>query len=100
MLKFFSKWFIVLGKYEMIVSEMEVKNEENQPSEHRQNNSAEGQTSEFSKRRWSVVTYESVAVSNLTYDEAAEWVKKLDAQKISGLCIVTDEAAARIRNDK
>ena len=71
---------------------MEVTNEENQIEE----NLPEKKASEFSERIWTVVTYESVAVSNLTYDEALNWVKKLDEQKISGLCIVTDEAAARI----
>lgn len=77
-----------------MIGEMEVKNEEN----HTENNLPEEKTnaSEFTERRWSVVTYESVAVGNLTYDEALDWVRKLDGQKISGLCIVTDAAAARI----
>lgn len=52
--------------------------------------------SELAAPRWSVVTFESVAVSGLSYDEAAEWLNKLNKQKVSGLCIVTDEAAARI----
>lgn len=80
----------------MMISEMEVKDEEN----HTENNFSEDKPndSEFLEPRWSVVTYESVAVSNLTYGEALDWVKKLDEQKISGLCIVTDEAAARIGN--
>lgn len=77
--------------------EMEVKDEELQTSENLQNES-ETHKSEILERRWSVITYESVAVSGLTYNEALEWVKKLDAQKISGLCIVTDEAAAKIKN--
>lgn len=78
----------------MMLSEMEVKDTEKQTEE----NLPEINASEFSEWLWSVVTYESVAVSNLTYNEALDWVKKLDEQKMSGLCIVTDEAAARIRN--
>lgn len=83
----------------MILGEMEVKDEENQAAERLQeDNLSEHESSEYSERHWSVVTYESVAVSNLTYDEALDWVKKLDEQKISGLCIVTDTAAQRIRS--
>lgn len=73
---------------------MEVRSEEN----HTENDPPEDQinASEYAERRWSVVTYESIAVGNLAYAEALDWVRKLDEQKISGLCIVTDEAAARI----
>lgn len=53
---------------------------------------------ELSAPRWSVVSFESVAVSSLSYDEAVKWMKKLGKQKVSGLCIITDEAAARISN--
>jgi len=52
--------------------------------------------SELNEPRWSVVTFESCAARNLTYDEAAEKLKKLKAEKIPGLCIVTDAAAERI----
>ena len=51
---------------------------------------------ELELANWSVITFEGVAVSNLTYAEAREWLDKLNGQKISGLCIVTDEAAARM----
>lgn len=53
-------------------------------------------TSELNEPRWAVVSFESVAVRNLTYDEAKAWVEKLRQQKISGLCVVTDEAAQRV----
>jgi hypothetical protein len=45
---------------------------------------------------WSVITFESCAVRGLNYDEALTWMKKLQTQGLSGLCIVTDEAADRI----
>lgn len=51
---------------------------------------------ELAAPRWSVVTFETVAAGNLSYDEASKLMEKLSRQKVSGLCIVTDEAAARI----
>lgn len=53
-------------------------------------------TAELELANWSVITFEGVAVSGLTYEEARKWLGKLSEQKISGLCIVTDEAAARM----
>lgn len=52
--------------------------------------------SELNERCWSVVTFESRAAKNLTYEEAAEELRELASQKVSGLCIVTDEAAEKI----
>ena len=61
---------------------------------------AEDALSELNAPRWSVVTFETCAASGLTYDEAAEELKNLHAKKISGLCIITDEAARRISQGK
>jgi hypothetical protein len=52
--------------------------------------------SELLEPRWSVITFEGCAVRGLNYDEATTWLKKLKNQGLSGLCIVTDEAADRI----
>jgi hypothetical protein len=52
--------------------------------------------SELLEPRWSVITFESCAVRGLNYDEATTWLNKLKTQGLSGLCIVTDEAADRI----
>lgn len=57
-------------------------------------------SSELNEPRWSVVTFESCAASNLTYTEAAAKLKNLEAEKVSGLCIVTDEAAAKVKMQK
>lgn len=57
---------------------------------------AEEFSSELSEPSWSVVTRDSVAVSHLKYDEAALCAEGLKKQGISGICIVTDEAAARV----
>ncbi len=51
---------------------------------------------ELLEPRWSVITFESCAVRGLNYDEATAWLNKLKTQGLSGLCIVTDEAADRI----
>lgn len=52
--------------------------------------------SELLEPRWSVITFESCAVRGLNYDEATTWLNRLKNQGLSGLCIVTDEAAERI----
>jgi hypothetical protein len=52
--------------------------------------------SELLEPRWSVITFEGCAVCGLNYDEATTWMQKLKNQGLSGLCIVTDEAAERI----
>ena len=58
--------------------------------------STETSASELEESRWSVVSFEKRAAKNLTYPQAAEKLKQLKAKKVSGLCIITDEAAARI----
>jgi hypothetical protein len=45
---------------------------------------------------WSVVSFERSEASGLTYAEAEQKLSELEAQNFSGLCIVTDETAARI----
>lgn len=45
---------------------------------------------------WSVISFEKCVYSDLTYDEADRRLRELDAERVSGLCIVTNETAARI----
>ena len=88
--------------------EMETEKDENQTSENltaaqedapaENVNLTDSFSSELAQPIWSVVSFEEVAVTGLNYDDAVEWVKKLKAQNISGLCIVTDEAARRVTN--
>lgn len=87
---------------------MKTKKEENQESDEAataQNTkvapaaeavSDEDFSSELNVPRWSVISFEKMKVQNLTYNEAAQKLKEFAADGISGLCIVTDEAAARI----
>lgn len=51
---------------------------------------------ELRESRWSVVSFEKLEAGNLTYPQAEQKLAELQNKKVSGLCIVTDEAAARI----
>jgi hypothetical protein len=52
--------------------------------------------SELDMPIWSVVSFDRCEASGLTYSEAAQKLAELDSQKVSGLCIITDEAASRV----
>jgi hypothetical protein len=52
--------------------------------------------SELDEPIWSVVSFEKCEASGLTYSEAAAKLVELEARKVSGLCIVTGEAASRV----
>ncbi|CAN5576943.1 hypothetical protein BH10ACI1_BH10ACI1_20970 [soil metagenome] len=51
---------------------------------------------ELRESRWSVISFEKCEANNLTYAEAEQKLEELLAQKVSGLCIVTNEVAERI----
>ncbi|HEX8287841.1 MAG TPA: hypothetical protein VF556_07600 [Pyrinomonadaceae bacterium] len=53
-------------------------------------------TNELRKPLWSVVNFDGRVAENLTYEEAERKIAELQNQNISGLCIITDEAAQRI----
>jgi len=52
--------------------------------------------SELNEACWSVISFERVEATGLTYTEAAELLGELSRQGLSGLCIVTVEVAERI----
>ncbi|CAN5366030.1 hypothetical protein BH10ACI3_BH10ACI3_21260 [soil metagenome] len=52
--------------------------------------------SELEEPRWSVISFDQHEAGGLTYRQAADLMSELDANDIAGLCIVTDEAAARL----
>jgi len=56
--------------------------------------------SELAEQRWSVVTFESRAASGLTYDEAVQKLDELREENKFGLCIITDEAAERVKSEQ
>lgn len=83
------------------IKEMEVINEENQTLKSAQQVAPvqadeEDFSSELNQPCWSVITYKSIAASHLTYNEAVQWAEDLKKQGVSGLCVITDDAATRI----
>lgn len=79
---------------EMKSEDLEKKEETTQENE--EVSSEETISSELNEPVWSVVSFEKSLKNNLTYDEALELMEKSKAKKISGLCIITDEAAQRL----
>jgi hypothetical protein len=55
--------------------------------------------SELREQRWSVVSERGCEASGVNYDEAAELVRRLRADRIHGLCIISDEAARRYQSN-
>ena len=70
--------------------------EQNAAPEAKENASTENFPNELRLPVWSVISFEKCEASGLTYTEAEQKLTELEAQKVSGLCIVTDEVAARI----
>lgn len=56
--------------------------------------------SELNERRWAVLSERGCEDAGLSYEEAAGLVKRLRGERISGLCVVTDEAAAHLPRAK
>jgi hypothetical protein len=52
--------------------------------------------SELGERRWAVISERGREASSLTHAEARALLGKLDAQKVHGTCVVTDDAASRL----
>jgi hypothetical protein len=51
---------------------------------------------ELGERRWAVISERGCESASLEYMEAVEMMRSLSGRKLSGLCIVTNEAAARL----
>jgi hypothetical protein len=56
--------------------------------------------SELGKRRWAVMSERGIEASGVDYDEAFQLVRQLTAEKVSGVCIISGEAAQRLPADK
>lgn len=78
----------------------ESKNQNKKPEiadgEISEKSGTENFVSELRERRWSIVSFEMRTAKNLTYAEAERQIAELEKQGVSGLCIITDEAAERI----
>ncbi|CAN5349059.1 hypothetical protein BH10ACI2_BH10ACI2_14990 [soil metagenome] len=53
---------------------------------------------ELTDQRWSVVSFDEWEAGGLSHEQAVALMSELNAEDVSGLCIVTDDAAKRIRN--
>lgn len=56
--------------------------------------------SELAEKRWAVISERGAEESGLTYAEAHELVRRLVAEGLHGLSIITAEAAHRIARRK
>ncbi|MET0622510.1 MAG: hypothetical protein ABW250_05990 [Pyrinomonadaceae bacterium] len=55
-------------------------------------------TSELNERRWAVLSERGCEESGLSYGEASGLVARLRGERLSGLCVITDEAASHLRS--
>jgi hypothetical protein len=55
--------------------------------------------SELREQRWSVVSERGCEASGVNYEAAAGLVRRLRADKVHGLCIISDEAARRYNSN-
>lgn len=53
-------------------------------------------SSELDAAIWSVISFDRCEAVGLKYAEAVQKLKELEANKVSGLCIVTDDVAERV----
>ncbi len=72
------------------------ENQSNAQSEEQKTEETADFSSELRDPLWSVISFEKREATGLTYTEAEQKLAELEALKFSGLCIVTDEVAARI----
>ena len=56
--------------------------------------------SELNERRWAVLSERGCEDAGLSYVEAAGLVARLKAERVSGLCVITDAAAAHLPRAK
>jgi hypothetical protein len=56
--------------------------------------------SDLSEKRWAVISERGCEASNLTYAAAHGLVRRLVAEGLHGISIITDEAANRITKKK
>jgi len=64
----------------------------------KESESAESPIGELDAPIWSVISFERCEGSGLIYMEAVRKMNQLATEHVSGLCIVTDDAAARLRS--
>lgn len=78
---------------------MENEEIENQNAQENVATADRNSLSELDEQIWSVISFEKRVGKNLKYSEAAELLKKLVGEKVSGLCVITDEAAEKMSGE-
>ncbi|HWW73776.1 MAG TPA: hypothetical protein VNZ44_00185 [Pyrinomonadaceae bacterium] len=56
--------------------------------------------SELNERRWAVLSERGSERAGLSYEEAAALIARLRGERVSGLCVITDDAASRLPQAK
>ncbi|MFL6256569.1 MAG: hypothetical protein ACJ74T_16310 [Pyrinomonadaceae bacterium] len=56
--------------------------------------------SELNERRWAVLSERGCEDAGLTYEEASRLIARLRGERLSGLCVITDDAAAHVARVK
>jgi len=52
--------------------------------------------SELKERRWAVLSERGCEEAGLSYEEAAAAIARLRGERVSGLCVITGDAASRL----
>ncbi|MDT4897016.1 MAG: hypothetical protein QOH25_2093 [Acidobacteriota bacterium] len=55
--------------------------------------------SELTERRWAVLSERGCEATQLTYAQALEMMRALQRERVSGLSVITDDAARRAAHD-
>lgn len=56
--------------------------------------------SELDQQLWSVISFEKCEAAGMTYGKAIAKLDELQDENITGLCIVTNDVAARLKTPK
>ncbi|HEX8845247.1 MAG TPA: hypothetical protein VF791_11415 [Pyrinomonadaceae bacterium] len=51
---------------------------------------------ELSEELWAVLSERGCEASSLSYAQAAELMRRLKRERVSGLCVITNDAARRV----
>ena len=78
---------------------MSVTDNRSDPSTEQESAPEQG-VDELHQPLWSVISFERCEAARLVYDEAFKILEDLEAQGVTGLCIVTDSAAEKVVADK
>ena len=52
---------------------------------------------ELDEKRWAVISERGCEATRVAHVEALELVRRLKAEKLSGLCVITEQAASRLQ---